>query len=142
MVIRYKSWLAVSASALMAISFAGVAYAATASLKAADQKISRGEVTIADVNLPKNGFLVIHPSDTKGNLIEKDIGHIALKAGDHKNVKVKLTANHKAGEKLWAMLHEDTGTPGVYQFGAPGKANADMPFKANGKAVEQAFKLL
>ena len=142
MMTRYKPWLAVSASALMAISFAGYAYAATAAVKAENQKISGGAVTIADVNLPKNGFLVIHPSDTQGNLIEKDLGHIALKAGDHKNVRVKLTGNHKAGEKLWAMLHEDTGTPGVYQFGTKGKANADMPFKADGKAVEQAFKLL
>jgi len=40
------------------------------------------------------------------------------------------------------MLDEDTGTTGVYLFGAPGSANADMPFKANGKAVEQAFKML
>jgi len=71
----------------MAIAFARVAYAATASLKDADQKISRGEVSIADVNLPKNGFLVIHPSDIKGNLIEKDVSHIALKAGDYKMSK-------------------------------------------------------
>jgi len=37
---------------------------------------------------PEERLLVIHPSDAKGNLIEKDIGHIALKAGDRKNVKV------------------------------------------------------
>jgi hypothetical protein len=126
----------------MAASFAGNAYAAAASVKVSDQKISGNEVKIADVNLPKNGFLVIHPSDAKNNLIEKDIGHIALTAGDHKTVKVKLAGTHKAAHKLWAMLHEDTGAPGVYEFGAPGKASVDMPFKANGKAVEKAFKVL
>ena len=142
MTTRSKSGLAVSASALMTVSFAGYAYAAAASIKVSDQKIFGNEVTVADVNLPKNGFLVIHPSDAKGNLIEKDIGHIALNAGDHKTVKVKLTENHKAGDKLWAMLHEDTGKAGVYEFGASGKTNVDMPFKENGKAVEQAFKAL
>ena len=126
-----KSCLAVSASALMAISFAGYAYAAMASLKVSSQRISSGEVTIADANLPKNGFLVIHPSDAKGNLTEKDIGHTALKAGEHKHVKVLLRGTPKAGEKLFAMLHEDTGKPGVYQFG--GKAKVDMPFKRNGR---------
>ena len=125
----------------MAISFAGVAYAATASLKGRP-KDSRGEVTIGRRQSPEER-LPRHPSsDAKGNLIEKDIGHIALKAGDRKNVKVKLREDPKAGEKLWAMLDEDTGTTGVYLFGPPGKANADMPFKANGKAVEQAFKML
>jgi hypothetical protein len=93
----------------MAISFAGVAYAATASLKGRP-KDSRGEVTIGRRQSPEER-LPRHPSsDAKGNLIEKDIGHIALKAGDRKNVKVKLREDPKAGEKLWAMLDEDTGT--------------------------------
>jgi hypothetical protein len=130
------------ATALIALSFAGYAHAAGASVKASDQKATADTVTIADADLPQSGFLVIHPSDANGNLIEKDIGHIALSAGDHKSVKVTLTGTYKPGDKLWAMLHEDTGTKGVYQFGAPGKANVDMPLKANGKVVEQSFKLL
>ncbi|MFM9939334.1 MAG: hypothetical protein ACKVP7_07550 [Hyphomicrobiaceae bacterium] len=120
---------------------AGPALAAPATLTVSDQKAVDDTITIADVNLPKNGFLVIHPSDAKGNLIEKDIGHLALTAGDHKAVKVKLTGAIKAGDKLWAMLHEDTGTAGQYEFGMAGKNNVDMPLKENGKVVENAFKL-
>ena len=137
-----KSCLAIPVAALLATAFAGFAYAATASIKVSDQKVTGGEVTIADVNLPKTGFLVIHPSDAKGNLVERDIGHAALTAGDHPSVKVKLSQTPKAGDKLWAMLHEDTGVTGVYEFGAPGKANVDMPLKENGKPVEQSFKAL
>lgn len=119
----------------------GIAYAAGAIIKVSDQKFTGGEVTIADVNLPTDGFLVIHPSDASGNLIERSIGQVALKAGDHKAVKVKLAETHKAGDKLWAMLHEDTGVKGTYEFGIADKTGVDMPLKENGKAVEAAFKL-
>ena len=128
-------------SAMAMTASVGPASAASAMLKVSDQKPSGETVTIADASLPADGFLVIHPSDASGNLVEKDIGHVALKPGDHKAVKVQLMGTHKAGEKLWAMLHEDTGVKGKYEFGEAGKSNVDMPMKDDGKVVEQAFKL-
>jgi hypothetical protein len=65
MMTRCKLGLAVPASAVMAPSFAAYAYASAASVTVVDRKISRGEVTIADVNLPSNGFVVMHPSGAK-----------------------------------------------------------------------------
>jgi hypothetical protein len=123
---RVRSYLVASAGALVAASLASYAYAAAAAIKISDQKIKGNEVTVADVTLPKDGLLVINPSDSKGNPLHRDIGHLALKAGEHKSVRVKVSGTQKAGEKLWATL----------------KTDSKMPFKENGKTVEQSFKAL
>jgi hypothetical protein len=119
----------------------GPAAAATASLTVIDQKASGDQITVGDVSMPKDGFLVIYPTDAEGNFIDKAIGHTALKAGDHRSVKVTLNGTQKPGEKLVAILHEDTGNKGTYEYGMAGKSNVDMPLKDKGKVVEESFTL-
>ena len=67
------------------------------------------------------------------------IGYAALKAGDHKNVTVRLTGTHKAGETLWAVARQSKGR---YPLGHPGKSNIGAPFMQDGKPVDESFRTL
>ncbi len=135
-----KSIIVASAGTVLATAaLVKLAYAATPpSIIAMEQSAKGGDVSITYANLPKDGFLVIHPSNSKGGMSEKSLGYVALKAGDHRRVIVKLNEPVKPGEKLWAALHQDTGSKGVYQAG---KANVDPLFTDSGKPVEQSFKI-
>jgi hypothetical protein len=141
MTIRAKSLVAVAVLCAVT-SLAGLAVAATpASIKVSGQKITGEEVTIVEVNLPRDGFLVIYPSDANGNLIERPIGEVALSAGNHNAVKVHLTEQHETGDKLWATLHEDTRVRAYYGFGVPGQTIIGMPMKVDGRIVARSFKV-
>lgn len=133
-----------SLSALATVIAAGtalvsVAYAQSPSLNVSDQKLARNTVTIADVNLAKNGFIAIHASDANGKMTNKVIGYAAIGAGDHKDVKVDLTGTHKAGETLWVVAHQ---TKGRLLFGTRGKGNIGAPVMQDGKIVDEPFKTL
>lgn len=126
------------ASALGAVS-AGAAFAQAPSLNVANQKLTRNTVRIADVNLPRNGFVVIHASDAAGQMTDKVVGFRALTAGDHKAVKVKLTGTHKAGEMLWAVAQQNNGTkPGAKRD----MGNIGAPFLQDGKAISKSFSTM
>ncbi len=60
----------------------------------------------------------------------KVIGQTAVKTGDTKDVKIKLSEAVAVGGKLWPMLHIDAGTVGTYEF--PG---ADAPVIVGGNVV-------
>jgi hypothetical protein len=117
------------------------AYAATASIKVENQKLIDGTVTVTNASLPKDGFLVIHAADAKGALSEKTLGEIPLKAGDHASVKVKLASAARPGEKLWAVIHEDTGKKGTFEYGKSGKTDVDVPMKADNQVVDRSFMI-
>jgi hypothetical protein len=133
-----KSIGALALATVAAAAFAGAVYAQSPSINVTDQKPTRNTVTIADVNLPKKGFVAIHASDASGNMNNKIVGYAALRAGDHKGVKVRLTGAHKAGETLWVVAHE---TKGRY-LGSRRKRNIGAPFTQDGKIVDQSFKTL
>jgi hypothetical protein len=82
-----KSIRALAMATVAGAAFAGAAYAASPSVAVTDQKLARNSVTIADVNLPKNGFVAIHVSDAGGKVTNRIIGYAALRAGDHKGVR-------------------------------------------------------
>ena len=138
MMVQAKSLVALAV--LLAVT--GLAVAATpASIKVSGQKMTDDEVTIAEVNLPRDGILVIYPSDSNGELVERVIGYVALSGGDHKAIKVHLNEKPKAGDKLWATLHKDTRVRGHYGFGMPGQTNIGMPMKVYGRIVARSFKI-
>jgi hypothetical protein len=99
------------------------------SVAVTDQKLARNSVTIADVNLPKHGFVAIHASDAGGKMTSRIVGYTALRAGDHKGVRVHLTGTHRAGETLWAVAHQ---VKGRYLFGNRSR-NIGTPFVQDGK---------
>lgn len=111
------------------ISLATLASAAgVPSVIAMNQKIKSGEVSITYANLPKAGFLALHPSLDNGRMSEKVVGEVALTAGDHRNIKVKLSGDVAAGTKLWADIQPAKG--------------ASKPFTDAGQPAEQSFKAL
>ena len=122
--------------------FVGSAFAAvTPHVSVMNQKQIGGDVTIAEADIPANGYLAIHASDVKGAMSDQTLGYVALTAGDHKSVKVKLTGSLKPGDKLWATLHDDNGTKGKFEYGMAGKMNVDQPLKVDGKMIEMPFVL-
>lgn len=113
----------------------------TAVLDVADQPLRRGTVTIAHIEMPNDGFVVIHETTRDGKPIAPaSIGHTAVKKGASNNVVVRLTKRVRRGAKLIAMLHDDTGRMGVYEFG-PRRTAQDKPMMLNGGPVVKAFTI-
>lgn len=106
-----------------------------------DQRMRAGTVTIKHIELSNDGFVVIHESDAEGKPVAPgNIGYTAVKKGDADNVRVRLTKPVKRGAKLFAMLHNDTGKMGTYEFG-PGATAEDKPTMMNNAPVMKAFTL-
>ena len=68
----------------------------------------------------------------------QSVGGVALKKGLNVNIKVPLTKVIAPGTQLLAMLHNDTGKPGVYEFDV-GSTDVDTPTIYNGKPVVKPF---
>lgn len=93
-----------------------------------NQKLKGDAFSITYAYVPKDGTLAIFSSDPSEKMSAKPVGHIALSAGDHRDVKVTLSSSPKPGTKLWAVL-EQSGSDSA-------------PFKDAGQPAEQSFKVL
>src|SRR5262245_55318590 len=87
---------------------------------ASDQPLVDGAITVASVTAGQDGWIVAHLDENGAP--GKVLGQTAVKTGENKDVKIKLSEDVPAGGKLWPMLHIDAGTVGTYEF--PG---ADVP---------------
>ena len=104
------------------------------SVTAADQRIAEGNVTIQEVVSAGPGWLVIHAqSDGKPGPI---VGYTPVTAGTSSNVVVDLDLS-AATATLYAMLHEDGGQVGDWEF--PG--GPDLPVMVNDQLVSPSFRL-
>lgn len=119
---------AVALSSLLALATTASAMYAP-SVLARNQKVTGSEVSIAYAYMPANGFLVIRGSQDNGKLGNKVLGQVALKAGDHRNIKVKLDGKVPEGTKLWAEIQ-------------PTQDASAKPFTYMGTPVDQSFKIL
>lgn len=100
-----------------------------------DQVSTDGTVTIAQVNSAAEGFLVVHADNGEGSF-GAVIGHTPLHPGANYNVVVDIDTS-MATSTLYAMLHEDTGEIGVYEFGEVD--GADGPVAVDGDVVTPTF---
>jgi hypothetical protein len=117
---------------LLLIALAPLALAqATPSVTVSDQPIVDNTVTVDQVVSNGPGWIVIHADDngSPGTVL----GHSAVSDGENTNVVVELAAEGRT-QTLWAMLHQDTGTVGTYEF--PG---GDPPVTVDGNIVMQSF---
>jgi hypothetical protein len=105
-----------------------------------DQMADGNTVTIAEVEIPHDGFVVIHASKDGKPVAPQHVGFAPVKAGIDQSVKVKLNQTPKPGTTYIAMLHNDTGVKGKFEFG-PGHTNVDKPLMFNGKPVTKSFKI-
>lgn len=64
-------------------------------------------VTVGSVTADKDGYVVVHMSDTTGAIAGEVIGNAPVKAGKNSDVAVKLEKKLKPGAKLIVMLHEE-----------------------------------
>jgi hypothetical protein len=124
---------------------AGISSAAwavgTRPMIAVASQVPKGKtVTIDEVAIPHNGFVVIHATKDGKPMITKYVGDTGVKAGFHQNVNVKLDQKPKPGTTYVAMLYNDSGRTGKFEFG-PGKAKVDKPLMLNGKEVSKSFKI-
>jgi LPXTG-motif cell wall-anchored protein len=96
---------------------------------AGDQPLVDGAITVESVTAGQDGWIVAHLDENGAP--GKVLGQTAVKTGENKEVKIKLSQDVPVGGKLWPMLHIDAGTIGTYEF--PG---ADVPVKdASGNIV-------
>jgi len=108
------------------------AVAANSSVTVSDQDASGGTVTIGQVVADQPGWIVIHIS--QDGAPGPVIGQSAVPEGSSSNVDVAITLD-QATEQLFAMLHLDAGTEGVYEF--PGD---DAPVFVNDVIVNVPFQ--
>ena len=131
----------IAACALAAgISSAAWAVGATPMIAAGNQVPDGRTVNIAEVEIPHDGFVVIHATQNGKPVMTQYVGDTRVKAGFHQNVNVKLDQKPKPGTTYVAMLYNDSGRTGKFEFG-PGNANADKPLMLNGKQLSKSFKI-
>ncbi len=106
----------------------------TPTVVVANQPIVDGTVTVSLVDSSGPGWIVIH-ADNNGQP-GTIIGHAAVQPGENTNVAVTIDTT-KATKTLYAMLHQDAGVVGTFEF--PG---ADTPVTVNGQIVSPSFQVL
>ncbi|MGJ3239134.1 MAG: DUF7282 domain-containing protein [Anaerolineae bacterium] len=100
-----------------------------------DQVSLDGTVTIDEIQAEGPAFIVIHRDNGEGSFGEV-IGFRQVNTGASYNVAVPIDTT-MATTTLYAMLHEDTGEAGVYEFGMV--EGADSPVIVDGAPVTPAF---
>src|SRR5262245_34699471 len=112
------------------VTAAGAAQAAEAkdAVEVDNQPIKNSSITIEEIYASKDGWIVAHLDENGAP--GKVLGHTAVKAGETKDVVIKLSEDVPVGGKLWPMLHIDAGTIGTYEFPGP-----DAPVIVDGNII-------
>lgn len=91
----------------------------TGMLTVSDQTISQNTIVVSNVNLDKNGWIVVHASDGNGPLVPDIISEpVLVEAGESSDIGVTLNdfSSLNDGASVWIMLHTDDGEAGTYEF--------------------------
>lgn len=105
----------------------------TPAVSVSDQDASDGTVTIDEVVAAEPGWLVIHITRDGGP--GPVIGQSPVEVGPNADVEVDIDLDRATGQ-LFAMLHVDHGTVGLYEF--PGD---DTPASAGDQIVNVPFQV-
>lgn len=119
---------------LVVVAFAQAPPAQTPTVVVNNQALVNGNLTIEQVTVPQQAFLVIQ-RDLSG-AAESILGRVALVTGTTENVVIRLDAAVAPGEQLYAALYLDAAPVGVFE--APG---ADTLFLVNNQPVAQPFTI-
>ncbi len=114
----------------------------TGSISVEDQAVENNMVTINDLEISQDGWVVIHRDNGSGAPMVPDIISVPkqVSAGESSDVTVELKdgVELQDGETLWAMLHTDDGEIGIYEF--DGSNGLDMPVtNMSGAIVMDSF---
>lgn len=111
-----------------------------AGIEVANQPVTDGQITIDRAIMPQAGFVALH--EVKDNQLSPDaVGWAALKAGETDGVTVKVDGSVKPDTVLVAMLHQDNGKAGSFEFGTK-DMNVDGPELIDGQPVAVPFLVL
>lgn len=121
-----------AAKAALAVTAAG-GLTTPPSVLVFNQKLTNGAVDVAYANIPSKGYLVVMGSDAQGMPQGTPLGSASINAGDHRNVKVKLSGEPKAGDRLWVSMSLDSDNKPGYDAAAdkavwPGKLPSENMF--------------
>jgi len=107
-----------------------------ASVTVDDQALVNDTITVDRIKTDRPGWLVIYAADLEQDKPGAVIGYVAVPVGETANLVVPIDPR-AATPVVFAMLHEDTGTAGQFDF-----PDADLPVDLDGAQVVQAFRLL
>ncbi len=106
---------------------------------AADNQSGDGTtITVASINLPTDGFVVIH-ADNGGSPGPILGWSDRLPAGDSSDVVVTLNTPLDADTKVFPMAHVDANANGVYEFMPPDVVTDGPAMTADGKVAVVAI---
>lgn len=108
----------------------------TASVSVHDQLVTNNHVILDSVYSPGPGFVVIHIDN--GGSPGPVAGFAPVAAGMNGQVHIEIDPM-LATPTLFAMLHEDTGVVGEYEFGTV--EGADLPVRVGEQVVTPAFNI-
>lgn len=113
----------------------------TGSLTVANQTLENNMLTISNVNMSEDGWVVIHRDNGSGGPMVPDIisKPKMVMAGTSSDVMIELKdgVEIQDGETLWVMLHTDDGEIGTYEF--DGSNGLDAPIMNGDNIVTKSF---
>ena len=107
------------------------------SIAVSDQEVIEKRIVVDKVIVPRPGWITVQRDNGKGGPISGDgIGHAYILTGENTNVSVTLSESVSKGGTLWIVLHDDDGTPGVFDY-----PDFDLPFLVDGEKVAVRFTI-
>ena len=95
-----------------------------------DQKPQDGQITVEYAYLPSNGYVVLYGADKNGQPIREPLGHIELKAGNHRKFSIKLNNAAQSSDSMWAALYVDKDSkPGFDETADASIWNDELPLE-------------
>ncbi len=114
-----------------------------ATLSAETQVTSQNMVEVSMVDVPNDGWIVIHADNgNNGPVVPEIISEPKfVEAGESVSVMVAIDgdASISDGDQVWVMLHEDTGTEMQYEF--DGNNDLDPPYTVDGAPVMTSINI-
>ncbi len=96
-----------------------------------------GQIIVEEVATARDGWISIHKSNEDGGIVLPDsIGEARVDSGESEDIIVDLWEAPYLEEKLWVLLHIDSGDRGTYEF--PG---ADVAVKKDGETMARSFRI-
>ena len=96
-----------------------------------------GQIVVKEIATARDGWVSIHKSNEDGGItLPESIGEARVDSGESKNVVVDLWEAPYLEEKLWVLLHIDSGERGTYEF--PGE---DVAVQKGGETMARSFRI-
>ncbi|MEN8446847.1 MAG: hypothetical protein ABG776_17765 [Cyanobacteria bacterium J06555_13] len=94
-----------------------------------------GQIVVESVATARDGWVSVHRSQENGGIqLPDSIGEARVDSGNSEGIIVDLWEAPEVGEKLWVLLHIDSGERGKYEF--PGE---DPAVTKDGKTMARSF---